>query len=50
MGEPNKLVMLEAVMKVIQRDNLLQMVRDSGATLMKGLNELQVQYTLCILL
>jgi 4-aminobutyrate aminotransferase/(S)-3-amino-2-methylpropionate transaminase len=44
MGEPNKLAMLETVMNVIGRDNLMQVVKDSGATLIKGLTELQNEY------
>lgn len=44
MGDPGKLVLLEAILDVIKRDNLLATVQASGQVLMKGLSELQVEY------
>uniref|UniRef100_A0A1B6J5S5 (S)-3-amino-2-methylpropionate transaminase n=1 Tax=Homalodisca liturata TaxID=320908 RepID=A0A1B6J5S5_9HEMI len=44
MGDPGRLLLLEAVLKVVQRDNLLSLVRESGAVLMEGLEQLQTQH------
>jgi len=44
MGDSGRILLLEAVLKVIQRDNLLALVRESGNVMMKGLKELQDQY------
>jgi len=41
MGDIHKLVLLESVVNVIQRDSLLANVRKSGAKLLLGLKELQ---------
>jgi len=43
-GDPTKVVMLEAQLEVMKRDNLLQNVRDTGATLLNGLKEAQKRY------
>ena len=42
LGDPSKLLVASAVVKVIQRDNLLQMTRKAGEVLLAGLKELQV--------
>ncbi|MFH4978244.1 hypothetical protein AB6A40_004953 [Gnathostoma spinigerum] len=41
MGEPTKLVLLERVIRVIERDNLLQQVREVGTELRNGLEKIQ---------
>jgi len=43
-GDPHKVIMLEQVVKAIKEDHLLQRVEDSGATIMKGLTELQSRF------
>ncbi|TRY75786.1 hypothetical protein TCAL_01296 [Tigriopus californicus] len=43
-GDPHKIVMLEAVLQTIQRDNLLTRVRRSGDVMVKGLLELEEMY------
>ncbi|KAL1132085.1 hypothetical protein AAG570_010043, partial [Ranatra chinensis] len=40
MGDPGKLVMLSGVVEVINRDNLLGVVEESGQTLRRGLDRL----------
>ena len=42
MGDQSKLVLLKEVVKVIEKDNLLQRVQESGRVLLKGLENLQV--------
>lgn len=42
MGEPNKLAMLESVMETIEKDKLLEVVKQSGDKLLTGLTDLQV--------
>jgi len=44
MGDPSKLVMLEAVTNVIKRDNLLENVRRSGEKLLQGLKALEGEF------
>ncbi|XP_050690802.1 4-aminobutyrate aminotransferase, mitochondrial-like [Eriocheir sinensis] len=44
MGDPSKVVMLSEVIKVIQRDRLLDNVREVGGVLYKGIETLQQQY------
>ena len=46
MGDPPKLLLLEAVLETIKKDNLKAVVNEAGDTLLKGLKELQVIYTL----
>ena len=46
MGDPTKLLLLEAVVETIKKDNLKAVVNEAGDTLLKGLKELQVIYTL----
>ena len=42
MGEPSKLLVANAVVKAIQRDNLLQSTKEAGEVLLGGLKALQV--------
>lgn len=44
MGDPSKVIMLEEVIRVIQRDRLLENVNETGDILMKGLTALQNRY------
>ena len=44
MGDPVKLILLEAVLDVIAKDNLLDTVEASGKALMDGLHRLQEKY------
>jgi len=43
-GDPSKLVLLDAVLKTIRSENLLQNTLESGDVLMKGLLDLQSRY------
>lgn len=47
-GDPGKVLLLEAILKVIKRDNLLDNVNKAGAVLKQGLLELQGEFH-CIL-
>ncbi|KAG8261300.1 hypothetical protein J6590_076550 [Homalodisca vitripennis] len=44
MGDPGKIVLLEAILDVIKRDNLLATVQASGKVLMEGLGSLQKEF------
>uniref|UniRef100_A0A1B6EGL6 (S)-3-amino-2-methylpropionate transaminase n=1 Tax=Clastoptera arizonana TaxID=38151 RepID=A0A1B6EGL6_9HEMI len=44
MGDPGKLLILETVLAVIKRDNLLKIVEESGKVLLNGLLELQKEF------
>ncbi|KAK9504668.1 hypothetical protein O3M35_010949 [Rhynocoris fuscipes] len=44
MGDPGKLVLLEGVIEVIKRDNLLKVVQQSGDVLKSGLEDLQKKF------
>lgn len=44
MGDPTKIVLLEAILKVIKRENLLSVVEKSGDVLMSGLRELEAEF------
>ena len=44
MGDPAKLIQLEVVIKCIEEDNLLSVVKSAGATLVDGLKALQNKY------
>ncbi len=44
MGDPSKLVLLEAVVNVVKRDQLLHSTATVGEKLLKGLESLQVRY------
>lgn len=43
-GDPGKLLLLEAIVEVIKRDNLLDQVNKSGAVLKKGLFDAQNEF------
>jgi len=43
-GDPSKLVLLDAVLKTIKKENLLQNTLDSGNVLLNGLKDLQSRY------
>lgn len=45
MGDPGKLVLLEGIIDVIERDNLLEVVQESGCVLKTGLEELQNKFS-----
>ena len=42
MGDQVRLVVLDAILKEVQRENLLALVRESGEILLSGLKQLQV--------
>jgi len=42
MGDPSKLLLLETVVNVMKRDNLIDLVNKSGDHLLKGLVDMQV--------
>jgi len=44
MGDPTKIVLLEAILKVIKRENLLSVVEKSGDVLMSGIRELEAEF------
>ncbi|XP_068086216.1 4-aminobutyrate aminotransferase, mitochondrial [Anabrus simplex] len=44
MGDPGKLVLLQSVVEVIKRDNLLDVVQKSGKKLQQGLYQLQKEF------
>lgn len=44
MGDPGKLVLLEGVLEVVKRDNLLAQVQRSGERLLTGLKTLQNEF------
>ena len=44
MGEPGKVLLLEKVIEVIQRDQLLAVVQASGRRLIDGLTQLAVRF------
>jgi len=43
-GDPHKIIILEQVVKAIQREDLLSRVQASGSTMMAGLEELQKRF------
>lgn len=43
-GDPHKILLLEQVVKTIKKDNLLDLVTESGEVLLDGLKDLQQQY------
>lgn len=45
MGDPSKLILLEQVISVIQNENLLGKIEQTGARLQKGLYSLQKKFT-----
>jgi 4-aminobutyrate aminotransferase/(S)-3-amino-2-methylpropionate transaminase len=44
MGDPGKMILLEAVMKTIAKDNLLENVRKTGDHIVQGLESLEHKY------
>lgn len=44
-GDPGKLIILERVLEVIKRDNLIENVRKSGDVLLKGLKDAQKEFS-----
>ena len=42
MGDPSKIVLLEEVLRVIHRENLVEAASDTGSYLLQGLLQLQV--------
>lgn len=44
MGEPTKLMILEAVVDTIRKDNLLEVVQNSGKLIQDGFHELSAKY------
>ncbi|KAJ8037076.1 4-aminobutyrate aminotransferase, mitochondrial [Holothuria leucospilota] len=44
MGDPSKVLMMEAAVDVIKRDGLLELIRESGACLQAGLEDIQNKY------
>ncbi|XP_050436983.1 4-aminobutyrate aminotransferase, mitochondrial [Adelges cooleyi] len=44
MGDPTKIVLLEAILNVIKRDNLLSVVEKSGDVLMSNLRDLEAEF------
>lgn len=43
-GDPSKVILLEAVVKVIKQQNLLSLVNEVGNHLWSGLHDLEVSY------
>ena len=50
MGDPIRVIMLQAVSEEMKRSNLLARVRESGAVLLPGLKELEARQQLPLLL
>lgn len=48
MGDSGRLLLLEAVLKVVQRDQLLSLVRESGDVLVRELRQLEQQHPLVL--
>lgn len=44
MGDPTKIVLLEAILDVIKKDNLLSVVEKSGDVLMSGIRDLEAEH------
>ncbi|XP_046448564.1 4-aminobutyrate aminotransferase, mitochondrial-like [Daphnia pulex] len=44
MGDPSKVLLLEKVVEVVKRDNLLNLAQESGKRLMDGLKDLSKRY------
>ena len=45
LGDPSKLILLQEVVKVIQKENLLAKITQTGDYLLKGLESAQNQYS-----
>lgn len=48
MGDPGKLLLLEGIIAVIKRDNLLSVVEETGKVLMSGLLQLEKEFPVLI--
>lgn len=44
MGDPTKIVLLDAILNVVKRDSLLSVVEKSGDVLMSGLRDLEAEF------
>jgi len=44
MGDPTKILLLDAVLNVIKREKLLSVVEKSGDVLMSGLRDLEAEF------
>jgi len=44
MGEPAKMLVLDAILKTVKQDNLIENTRKTGDILLKGLQDLNKQY------
>jgi 4-aminobutyrate aminotransferase/(S)-3-amino-2-methylpropionate transaminase len=49
MGEPAKLLVLDAILKTVKQENLIENTRKAGDILLNGLNDLNKQYSQLIL-
>jgi 4-aminobutyrate aminotransferase/(S)-3-amino-2-methylpropionate transaminase len=49
MGEPAKLLVLEAILKTVKQENLIENTRKTGDILLNGLKDLSKQYSQLIL-
>jgi len=45
MGEPAKMLVLEAILKTVREENLIENTRQTGEVLLKGLNDLGKKYS-----
>merc|ERR1712186_25238 len=43
-GDPHKIIMLEQVVKTIKEESLLNLVTESGKTIIEGLEDIQSRY------
>ena len=50
MGDPPRIELLKAVLGEIKKENLLQLVQDSGHVLLEGLKNLQVSKSIIIII
>ena len=44
MGEPSKMLVLEAILKTVREENLIENTRRTGEVLLKGLNNINKKY------
>jgi 4-aminobutyrate aminotransferase/(S)-3-amino-2-methylpropionate transaminase len=49
MGEPAKLLVLDAILKTVEQENLIENTRKTGDVLLKGLNDISKKYSQLIL-
>lgn len=48
MGDPGKTILLQTILEVIKKDNLLEQVQKSGERILSGLKELECDFP-CLL-